>query len=60
MAQINQRDLKGRFHGVWEGYYTNGKAYWKGYWHHGTLKGLGKYWDPRGEVTDKSYCLVIK
>jgi hypothetical protein len=57
---INKYDAQERQHGIWEILSINGTPYWRGYLHHGTLKGVSKGWNTKGEVTTKTYHLVIR
>ena len=49
-AQINQRDLQGKKHGVWEDYRADGTLSWRAHYHHGKEHGLWEWYNRDGTL----------
>jgi len=47
---INQHDAKGREHGVWEDYRSDGTVQWRGHYHHGKWHGVWEWYRSDGTV----------
>jgi antitoxin component YwqK of YwqJK toxin-antitoxin module len=57
--QVNQRDLEGKLHGVWEYYYRDGTV-WRCRFVHGKSIGLWENYYADGTSSWKDYYLSIK
>jgi antitoxin component YwqK of YwqJK toxin-antitoxin module len=47
---INQHDLEGRPHGLWEDYWRNGTLWYRGHWHHGRRHGVWERYHSDGTL----------
>ena len=58
---INQRDLQGNQHGVWEHYYADGTLWWRERYHHGKPYGVSElYYYYGGTTLNKCYHLSVR
>jgi len=50
---INQHDLEGRRHGVWESYRSDGALMWRAHYHHGKMHGVCEWYYSDGTLGRK-------
>ena len=56
MKNITPRNDKGKKHGYWESYRTNGSVYYKCFFNNGKVVGYSEfYWMNGNELTNKKY-----